>query len=76
MNTVRVPALVIAALLLVACGGGVISPYQSNGERIYFTATNEQGEGITYTGGPTYGGMMGMMNAPRPRGWKRPASLS
>jgi cytochrome c553 len=64
MKTVRVLVLVIATLLLVACGGGVISPYQSIGERIYFTATDEQGERITYTGGPTYGGMMGMMNAP------------
>jgi len=33
--------------------------YASNGERIYFTAMNEQGEYISYTGGPVYGGMMG-----------------
>jgi len=30
----------------------------SNGERIYFTATNEQGEFIPYEGGPAFGGMM------------------
>lgn len=33
--------------------------FNSNGERIYFTATNESGSPITYTGGPTSGrGMM------------------
>ncbi len=32
--------------------------FASNGERIYFTATNEQGEAIPYEGGPAYGGMM------------------
>ncbi len=37
-------------------GGG----FSSNGERIYFTATNERGEVITYTGGPA-AGMMGRM---------------
>lgn len=29
-----------------------------NGERIYFTATNEDGERINYQGGPDFGGMM------------------
>jgi mono/diheme cytochrome c family protein len=33
--------------------------YESNGERIYFTATNDQGERIQYNGGQTFGGMMG-----------------
>ena len=33
--------------------------FDSNGERIYFTATNTNGERITYTGGPPTGGMMG-----------------
>lgn len=33
--------------------------FDSNGERIYFTATNSNGERITYTGGPPTGGMMG-----------------
>lgn len=32
--------------------------FASNGERIYFTATNEQGESIPYEGGPAFGGMM------------------
>jgi cytochrome c oxidase subunit 2 len=30
----------------------------ANGERIYFTATNESGQRFTYTGGPDFGGMM------------------
>jgi hypothetical protein len=29
-----------------------------NGERIYFTATNADGERISYRGGPSFGGMM------------------
>lgn len=32
--------------------------FDSNGERIYFTATNERGEVISYTGGRSFGGMM------------------
>lgn len=32
--------------------------FSSNGERIYFTATNDRGEYISYTGGPASGGMM------------------
>ena len=32
--------------------------FTSNGERIYFTATNEQGASIPYEGGPAFGGMM------------------
>lgn len=30
----------------------------ANGERIYFTATNDQGERLYYRGGPNFGGMM------------------
>ncbi len=30
----------------------------SSGERIYFTGTNQEGERITYAGGPDFGGMM------------------
>ena len=30
----------------------------TNGERIYFTATNDAGERIEYRGGPNFGGMM------------------
>ncbi len=33
--------------------------FRSNGERIYFTATNQDGDRIAYTGGPAFGGMMG-----------------
>ena len=56
--------LTIAALLLTGCmgvGWRSIPAYQSNGERLYFTATNEVGAHITYSGGPAFGGM-GMMN--------------
>jgi len=30
----------------------------ANGERIYFTATNEEGQRLSYRGGPEFGGMM------------------
>lgn len=40
-------------------GGG---NYDSNGEQIYFTATNESGQRIRYSGGPGFGGMMGGSN--------------
>lgn len=33
--------------------------YKSNGEEIYFTAVNNQEERIRYSGGPSFGGMMG-----------------
>ncbi len=33
--------------------------YESNGERIYFTATNDQGDRISYRGGQNFRGMMG-----------------
>ena len=36
--------------------------YASNGERIYFTATNDKGEYISYSGGQVYGGGMMMGN--------------
>lgn len=32
--------------------------FTSNGEMIYFTGRNIQGERIAYTGGPSFGGMM------------------
>jgi len=64
--------LLLGSILLVACGiywPVGMSPrgmgpvtyrnYTTNGERIYFTATNDRGEYISYTGGPAYGGMMG-----------------
>ena len=35
--------------------------YASNGERIYFTAANEDGKRISYTSGSVFGGMGGMM---------------
>lgn len=33
--------------------------FASNGEQIYFTATDQSGGSITYTDGPGFGGMMG-----------------
>lgn len=65
--------LILAGAVLLACGiaspmrwntrwvsgspwGG--ESFASNGERIFFTAMNEQGEPIPYEGGPTFGGMM------------------
>ncbi len=60
----------VAALLLAACAsrpallgpGGTawgVGSFDSNGERIYFTATSDRGTTITYTGGPVSGMMMG-----------------
>jgi len=42
----------ISLLVLAGCGPS----FSSNGQRIYFTATSNSGERITYYGGP--GGMM------------------
>ena len=36
------------------------SDYASNGEQIYFTAINDRGQSISYSGGSNFGGMMGM----------------
>jgi cytochrome c553 len=69
----KIGLLSVIALLLSACGllapgrwapgPEVVAPwgnqdFASNGERIYFTATNEQGEAIRYRGGPFQGMMM------------------
>jgi len=37
---------------------GSSSRSAANGERIYFTVTNNEGERIPYRGGPNFGGMM------------------
>lgn len=65
--------LIIAGVVLLGCGIASPmrwnirsipgSPWEaesfaSDGERIYFTATDEQGEPIPYEGGPSFGGMM------------------
>jgi len=65
--------IIISSFLLTACGllaRRVVAPngpmwygrwedtFSSNGERIYMTATNNQGEQIEYSGGPGLGGMM------------------
>lgn len=58
-------SVLLAAATLAACGAmgpgmhGVDQrEFASNGERIYFTATNNAGDVIAYDGGPG-GGMMG-----------------
>lgn len=61
----------IVTVLLAACAlflrseglngtGWGTGAFQSNGERIYFTATSERGSAITYTGGPASNGWMMM----------------
>ena len=60
---------IVVTLLLAACAlrpqpaeyNGTawgIGAFDSNGERIYFTATSESGAEITYTGGPSSSGWM------------------
>jgi cytochrome c553 len=64
--------LLMTTLLLTACGllkpitssngtGWGNGVFDSNGERIYFTATSEGGTDISYSGGPSSNGWM-MMN--------------
>lgn len=58
---------ILATVVLSACmpqrqqGGTAwgVGAFDSNGERIYFTSTSENGTNITYTGGPSSGMMMG-----------------
>lgn len=66
--------ILAGSLLLAGCGvltwqdtapgmsvGGVWdNTYSSNGERIYFTGTNNRGERISYSGGIPFGGGMMM----------------
>jgi hypothetical protein len=68
----RTAPIVLASLLLAACGavpavfrppayspgGAQFSQFSSNGQQIYFTATDQGGQRIAYTGGPGFGGMM------------------
>src|SRR4030066_1040342 len=73
MNTKKVITIVsfvvVMVLLLVGCaltnkiaksGGTVwgVGAFDSNGERIYFTATSDRGTEITYTGGPSSNGWL------------------
>ncbi len=58
-----VAVLGVATLVITLIALGLKSPvfggaYDSNGERIYLSATNDRGERITYRGGPAFGGMM------------------
>jgi hypothetical protein len=66
--------LAIAAVGMLIAGCGWIGPwrgptqygfdnpypgrFESNGQQIYFTATNQNGRAISYAGGPRFGGMM------------------
>ena len=61
--------IIVTALLLAGCvlsnkpmepGGTAwgVGAFDSNGERIYFTATSERGTAISYTGGPASNGWM------------------
>jgi len=68
----RILTVILTSLLLGSCGyisqrnipmhGGYgylqTGKYASNGEQIYFTATDQNGQRISYTGGPGFGGMM------------------
>jgi hypothetical protein len=70
----KILAVMAGSLLLSACalipwGRAPAAPiypasrwgndqFASNGERIYFTATDEHGNTIDYSSGPDFGGMM------------------
>ena len=69
MRSMKCGFLLLLALLLAACvaQSGTVrrrdsawgdGAFDSNGERIYFTSTNEDDERIAYTGGPPIGRMM------------------
>ena len=68
-NTSKVIFGLMIAVLFVGCNSQThrnsndgttwgAGPFDSNGKRIYFTATSERGTAITYTGGPSTGMMM------------------
>jgi len=65
--------LILAGVVLLGCGiaspmrwnsrsipgsSWEAESFASTGERIYFIATNQQGESISYAGGPAFRGMM------------------
>ena len=68
----RIAPILLASFLLAACGavrapfrapalapgGQQFGQFSSNGQQIYFTATDQSGQRISYTGGPGFGGMM------------------
>jgi len=75
MNSKALALIVLGSTFLIACGflfpfdrsrhgmnpgyGYRRGGFDSNGQQIYFTATNDRGEYIRYTDGPAFGGMMG-----------------
>lgn len=68
----QIVPILLASILLAACGvvpaewrppvsapvGPQFGQFSSNGQQIYFTATDQSGQRISYTGGPGFGGMM------------------
>ena len=64
--------IIVIGFLLASCGPVIpqaipmnnsnnnprSSAFNSNGQQIYFTATDQNGGRISYTGGPGFGGMM------------------
>ena len=77
MNSKALALIVLGSTFLIACGfffpfdrsphgmgpgyGYQLGSFESNGEQIYFTATNDRGEYIQYTGGPYFGGIWGVI---------------
>ena len=64
-NPVAVLGVVILMVVVIAIGllwGAFANGFSSNGERIYFTGSNERGVRITYRGGPAFGSPGMMMN--------------
>ena len=51
-------AAIVAGIALMAVSSGSAGRLDSNGERIYFTGRNQDGERIAYRGGSTSGMMM------------------
>ena len=64
-NPVAVIGVVALMVVVIAIGllwGAFANGFSSNGERIYFTGSNEGGVRITYRGGPAFGSPGMMMN--------------
>ena len=51
-------AAIVAGIALMAISGGGGGRFETNGERIYFTGRNQDGERIAYRGGAVSGMMM------------------
>lgn len=60
LAVISVVVMMITLMFISLLPGSHGGTANSNGKRIYFTATNNQGKHISYTGGPAFGGMMMM----------------